>query len=196
MKRYLSPVDFIVLCIILVFGITMERSINAQDLKNNGSLYQANLKSITGKPVDMSEFKGKVALVVNTASKCGFTSQYQSLEDLYQKYKDKGFVVLGFPSNDFAKQEPGSNEEIASFCKVNYGVSFPLFEKGPVTGDNKQEAYKILTEQSAKDFNGDPGWNFVKFLLDKNGIVRARYASITSPTSKSVTNQIESLLQE
>ena len=146
---------------------------------NAQNLYEHKANLINGTEFDFSNLKGKVSLFVNTASKCGFTSQYKSLEKLYQTYKDDGLVVLGFPSNDFGSQEPGSNEEIVKFCKINYGVTFPMFEKASVKGDEKQETYKILT--SAKEFEGDPGWNFVKFLVDKNGVVIGRYSSISGP---------------
>ena len=137
------------------------------------SLYALTARTITGEEQPLSAYAGQVALVVNTASKCGFTSQYEGLEKLYDQYRERGFVILGFPSNDFGSQEPGSNDDIQRFCKLNYGVSFPLFEKNPVSGPAKQEVYKLLTER-APGFEGDPGWNFVKFLVNKDGKVVAR----------------------
>jgi glutathione peroxidase len=170
----------------------------AEDGTEKGSsIYQdINLTTLSGNEILASEYKGKVALVVNTASNCGFTGQYSGLESLYQKYRDQGFVVLGFPSNDFGAQEPGTNEEIAHFCESTYGASFPLFHKDHVKGESKQPIYKILTEQSPKDFQGDPGWNFVKFLVDRNGFVRGRYSSMTKPESGKITREIEKLLGE
>jgi len=188
--------DIFIISVALLFGIMMESNISRNDLQNQTSLYVQKFNSINGQTVDMSQFRGKVALVVNTATNCGFTSQYGDLEKLYRNYKDKNFVVLGFPSNDFAKQEPRSNEEIAEFCKVNFGVTFPLFEKAPVTGPDKQTSYKILTEKSAKELQGELGWNFVKFLIDKDGMPRARFSSITLPNSSLITSQIENLLEE
>ena len=160
------------------------------------SFYELDLKTLRGENFSTSTLKGQVSLVVNTASKCGFTNQYDGLEKLYKSYKDKNFTVLGFPSNDFGAQEPGSDTEISDFCRLNYGVSFPMFSKGAVKGNSKQEAYKILTEESDKKFNGDPGWNFVKFLVDKKGVVRARFSSMVSPDSSSIKDRIDELLAE
>ncbi len=154
------------------------------------NLYEHKAELINGTEFDFSSLKGKVSLFVNTASKCGFTSQYKGLQKLFDTYKDEGFVVLGFPSNDFKSQEPGTNEEIVSFCETNYGVNFPLFKKAPVKGEEKQETYRLLT--SAKDFEGDPGWNFVKFLVDKNGKVVKRYAALIGP--KKIAKDLAQLL--
>lgn len=156
------------------------------------TFYDLQATDINGENVSMDRFRGKVLLVVNTASKCGFTSQYEGLEQLYQQYKDKGLVVLGFPSNDFHNQEPGTNEEIQRFCKLNYGVTFPLFQRNPVIGENKQPVYRFLTEEG--DFTGDVGWNFVKFVVGKDGKVHDRFSSITKPTSTKVIQAIEKLL--
>jgi len=159
------------------------------------SLYALKATSIEGKDVALSQYKGKVALVVNTASKCGFTPQYKGLQALYEKYSKDGLVVLGFPSNDFMHQEPGTNDEIVKFCQLHYGVTFPLFEKNPVKGDKTQPVFKFLkaSEVGAKD--GEIGWNFTKFLVDKNGRVAARYSSKVDPLSADVTAKIESLLK-
>ena len=134
------------------------------------SLFDLEAVSIDGKVVPLSQYRGQVSLIVNTASKCGFTKQYEDLETLYQKYRRRGFVVLGFPSNDFMGQEPGTDEEIRDFCLFNYGVTFPLFTKGPVTGANKQSVYRFLTEESGYS---EVRWNFEKFLLDSLGEVVA-----------------------
>ncbi len=172
--------------------LSFTSQVNAIPVDKN--FYEYTAKSITGEEVKLDVFRGKVALVVNTASNCGFTSQYQGLEELYQKYKDQGFVVLAFPSNDFGGQEPGKNEEIKHFCELKYKTTFPIFEKNPVKGSEKQPVYKFLTENSEKKFQGDPGWNFVKFLVDQQGQVVGRYASITTPTSKKIVKTIEGLL--
>lgn len=147
-----------------------------------------------GEPFPFSELKGKVVLIVNVASKCGFTPQYKELEELNQKYKDQGLVILGFPCNQFMGQEPGSSEEIASFCQLNYGVSFPVLKKVEVNGDNTDAVYKYLKSQKS----GLLGltrikWNFEKFLINKEGKVVERYASTTKPSS--IASTIEKLLK-
>ncbi len=157
------------------------------------SAWDFEAQSITGKPMPLSHWSGKVALIVNTASQCGLTPQYKGLQALYDQYKDRGFVVLGFPSNQFGAQEPGTNSEISQFCELNYGVSFPMFAKIDVNGDDAHPLYKWL--KSAK-----PGllgseaikWNFSKFLIDRHGQVAERYAPTTSP--ESVSADIEKLL--
>jgi len=141
-------------------------------------------------PQNLCQYAGKVVLVVNTASYCGFTSQYEGLEALYGKYKDKGLVVLGFPSNDFGKQEPGTNKEIADFCFNTYAVKFPMFSKTVVSGPNRTALYAQL----AKETGTTPKWNFYKYLIDRNGRVVDSYNSLTKPLSKSLVGDIEKLL--
>nr|WP_245640587.1 glutathione peroxidase [Polynucleobacter sinensis] len=143
-------------------------------------------------PQNLCQYQGKVILVVNTASFCGFTSQYEGLEQLYAKYKDKGLVVLGFPSNDFGQQEPGSNKEIADFCKNTYDVKFPMFAKSVVSGNNPNPLFKMLIAKTGTS----PKWNFYKYLIDRNGNVVKAYGSITKPTSNSLVSEIEKLLEE
>jgi glutathione peroxidase len=135
-------------------------------------------------------YQGKVVLMVNTASKCGFTGQYEGLEALYAKYKDRGLVVLGFPSNDFGNQEPGSEEQIQQFCRLTYSVEFPMFEKIHVKKGNADPLYQYLAEQTGVY----PKWNFYKYLIDRNGKVVDYFSSITSPESKKLVNAIERLL--
>lgn len=159
-----------------------------------GSLYDLSAIDIAGQSAQLSEYRGKVALIVNTASRCGFTGQYEGLEKLYDMYKDRGFVVLGFPSNDFMGQEPGSDAEIKDFCKLNYDVSFPLFSKGPVKGSEKQPVYKFLTEQSAEPLRGEVRWNFEKFLVNREGVVVGRWRSVTDPQHREIVEAIEGLL--
>ena len=143
-------------------------------------------------PQNLCQYQGKVVLVVNTASFCGFTSQYEGLEKLYAKYKDRGLVVLGFPSNDFGQQEPGSNKEIAEFCKNTYDVKFPMFAKSSVSGSNPNPLFKQLIAKTGTT----PKWNFYKYLIDRNGNVVDSYGSMTKPTSSSITGEIEKLLGE
>lgn len=148
-------------------------------------------KTITGNDSTLAAFKGKVVLVVNTASECGFTPQYEGLEDLYEKYKAKGLVVVGFPANNFGKQEPGTNEQIAKFCSTKYSVTFPMMAKVSVKGTDKHPLFQYLTEQSP--IPGEIKWNFSKFLLDKNGKLVARYLSEITPLDSGLTSRIESL---
>lgn len=145
------------------------------------SFYDFSAINIDGEEVKMEEYRGKVILVVNTASKCGLTPQLEGLESLYKEYKDKGLEILGFPCNQFAKQDPGSNKEINNFCLLNYGVSFTMFEKVDVNGKNQHPIYKFLKEQSKGILGDDIKWNFTKFLVDREGNVLKRYAPVTSP---------------
>lgn len=142
--------------------------------------YDFTMKDITGKEVDFSTFKDKVVIVVNTASKCGFTPQFAGLEELYQQYKDQGLVILGFPCNQFAHQDPGTNQEISEFCQLNYGVTFPMFEKIDVNGEHEAPLYTWLKEQKS-GLGKDIKWNFTKFVIDKTGTVVARYGSPKKP---------------
>jgi glutathione peroxidase len=157
---------------------------------NVNSLYDLSVNSLDGKPSNLSAYKGKLALIVNVASRCGYTPQYEGLESLYEKYKDQGFVILGFPSNDFGSQEPGTAEEIQEFCKMNYGVKFPLFEKNPVKGDAKQPIYKYLVEHAPKGKEGEVGWNFEKFLVTPEGQVIKRWKSAVKPDSSEIKEAV------
>ncbi len=146
------------------------------------TVYDFSATTLDGKPRKLSDYKGKVLLVVNTASQCGFTPQYKGLEALYEKYKDKGFVVLGFPSNQFGQQEPGPDSEIAVFCERNYGVTFPMFSKVDVNGDAAHPLFRHLTQEK-KGLLGSAAikWNFTKFLVGRDGEVIERYAPTTKP---------------
>lgn len=155
------------------------------------------LKSIDGKPVKLARYQGDVILIVNVASKCGNTPQYKSLEALYEKYKDKGFVVLGFPANDFGKQEPGTDKEIAEFCKSTYDVKFPMFSKIVVKGEGQAPLYKFLTDKKTDpDFGGDIEWNFAKFLINRKGEIVARIKAGDDPAKDENVSKIEKLLEE
>jgi glutathione peroxidase len=147
-----------------------------------------------GEPMPLSHYKGKVLLIVNTASKCGFTGQYEGLEKIYTRYKDKGLVVIGVPSNDFGAQEPGSSEEIANFCKLNYGVSFPMASKEIVSGDDAHPFYKYA--KKTLGFGTAPKWNFHKYLVNRKGMIIDYFNSTTSPDAAKVKTAIESALDE
>ena len=150
------------------------------------------MKSIDGKPVDLASYKGKVVLVVNVASRCGYTGQYAGLQKLYDSHKDKGLVILGFPANDFGAQEPGSDADIAKFCSTTYGVSFPMFSKITVKGAGKAPLYKALTESAEP--KGEVAWNFEKFLIGKDGSVVGRFKSGVAPDSADLAKAIEAEL--
>ena len=145
---------------------------------------------LTGKNRSLCEFSGKVVLVVNTASKCAFTPQYEGLETLYKKYASRGFVIIGFPSNDFAEQEPGSNKDVAEFCQYNYGVSFPMFEKTSVRGPQANALYAALAQRGG----GAPQWNFHKYLIDRDGSHVIGFASAIAPESPRIRRELEKLL--
>ena len=158
------------------------------------SLYEFSATLNNGKNKKLSAYKGKVLLIVNTASKCGFTPQYEGLQDLYAKYKDRGFELLGFPCDQFGHQEPGSDEQIKSFCEVNYGVEFPLFAKIDVNGDGAHPLYKFLKSEKGGMLGDSIKWNFTKFLVDKHGNVIERYAPTTPP--ERIAPDIEKQLQK
>lgn len=151
------------------------------------------LRTITGDSITLANFAGKVVLLVNTASKCGYTPQYTGLEALYKSYKDSGLTVIGFPANDFKQQEPGTNAEIAEFCRANYGVTFPMMEKISVKGEAQHPLYKYLTKESP--FPGEITWNFNKFLLDREGRVVARFDTKIKPDDPQIITRIEELLR-
>ena len=159
---------------------------------NAGSIHDMKVKTIDGTEQSLGDYKGKALLIVNTASECGFTPQYEGLEKLYQQYKDKGFTVLAFPSNDFGGQEPGSDQEIQKFCTVRYKTTFPLFSKITVKGSNAHPLYKYLTSQP--NVSGDVTWNFNKFLVDAEGKVVARFESKVEPTALPLRDKVEAVL--
>jgi glutathione peroxidase len=161
--------------------------------QDKASFYDFKATSIDGEEIQMSDYKDKVVLVVNTASKCGFTPQYEGLEELHQKYGDEGLVVLGFPCNQFGKQEPGTEEDIASFCQLNYGVTFQMFSKIDVNGEDAHPIYKFLKDEKSGTFGSKIKWNFTKFLIDKEGNVVDRFGSSTKP--KAIEKDIVALLK-
>lgn len=173
--------------------------VRAEDRPKVGPRTDAGVHGFTlpmgdGTPKALKDYEGKVLLIVNTASKCGFTPQYEGLEKLYGAYKDRGFVVLAFPSNDFLGQEPGSDAEIAQFCTLKYGVTFPVFQKSHVKGKEMNPLYRFLTEQSG--FDGAVSWNFNKFLVDREGRVAARFGSRTAPLDPDLVSAVEETLNK
>jgi glutathione peroxidase len=159
------------------------------------SIYDFTMKSIDGQPVSLKTYSGKVVLLVNVASKCGFTPQYAGLEALYEKYKDRGLVIVGIPANNFGSQEPGTNEEIKKFCSNKYNVTFPMMAKVSVLGDDKTPLYQYLTDKSQDpQFGGDIKWNFTKFLFDRTGNLVARFEPNVTPDSAEVQTAVESAL--
>lgn len=153
------------------------------------SIHELTMKRLDGTPVSLKDYEGTVLLVVNTASECGYTPQYEGLEALHEKYASRGFAVLGFPSNDFGGQEPGSSTEIATFCRTKYGIKFPMFEKVVTTGPKQSELYGILSSSF-----GAPKWNFHKYLVDKHGVPVKAWPSATTPDSAELADAIEELL--
>src|SRR6266478_946152 len=154
------------------------------------TVHDFTLNSIDGQPAPLAAYKGKVVLLVNVASKCGFTPQYSALESTYEKYKERGFVIVGVPANNFGAQEPGSNEEIKTFCSRNYNVTFPMMSKVSVKGADMTPLYEYLTSKTG----GDIKWNFTKFLIDKNGNIASRYESAVTPESTDMAKAIEAAL--
>ncbi len=159
------------------------------------TIYDFKVETVQGKTVPLKNFSGKVLLIVNTASRCGFTSQYKELQSLYDIYQKRGLEVLAFPSNDFGAQEPGSNQEIATFCQKNFGVTFPVFSKGPVSGSSKQPLFKYLTEEGQGELKGEVSWNFEKFLVDKKGNLISRFRSSVEPKSPAIIQALETALK-
>jgi len=161
------------------------------------SVHEFTLDALNGTPAPLANFKGKVLLVVNVASQCGYTYQYEGLQALYAKYKDQGFVIAGFPANNFGGQEPGSNAEIGAFCKSKFGVTFPMYSKISVAGKDKAPLYQFLTDKAANPkTGGEIQWNFTKFLVDRDGKVIARFEPAVEPQSREVTAAVEAALKK
>jgi len=172
-------------CMVLAAGAAMA-----------GSVYDYTLNSIDGKPTPLASFKGQVVLLVNVASRCGYTPQYKGLEAIYEKYKDQGFVIVGFPANNFMGQEPGTNEEIKTFCHSKYNVTFPMMSKVSVKGDDTTPLYQFLTgKETNPQFGGDIKWNFTKFLISRDGQVIARFEPNVEPTNPATIAAIEKALK-
>ncbi|MEX0647008.1 MAG: glutathione peroxidase [Balneolaceae bacterium] len=158
------------------------------------SIYQFELSSINGESINLGEFEGEVLLIVNTASQCGNTPQYEGLQNMHEEFAEQGFIVLGFPANNFGGQEPGSDDEILEFCELNYGVTFPLFSKISVKGDDIHPLFDYLTNTSNPDFTGAIGWNFEKFLIDRNGNLVRRFKTSVTPESDDLQQAVKDLL--
>ena len=177
--------------IITLFTLTME-NLQAQNNADNQTIYQFTVEDINGKPFALANLKGKKVMIVNTASKCGLTPQYKELEALYQQYKDRDFIIIGFPANNFLGQEPGSNEQIASFCSINYGVTFPMMSKISVKGKNMHPLYQFLTQKSKNGVEDSKvKWNFQKYLIGRDGKLEKVIDPKTLPSSDEVTQWIE-----
>ena len=188
------PTVLITIFSLLILSSKLTAQQKEQTPVNAKGIYSFTMKTIDGKVKPLAEYQGKVLLVVNVASFCGYTPQYKDLEEVYRTYKDKGFVVLGFPANNFGQQEPGSDEEIKTFCDTKFNVTFDLFSKISVKGDDQHPLYQYITKDSP--FPGPVKWNFQKYLVDKNGNIVATYPSKVKPTDKEVIQQIESLLKD
>jgi glutathione peroxidase len=197
MRRNLILSVFVLsICALLSLGFYGESSAAANDSKDK-PFYNFKMKDIDGKDVKLKKYKGKVLLVVNTASKCGYTPQYEGLQAIYDKYRARGFYVLGFPANNFGGQEPGTESEIKEFCTTKYKVTFPMFAKISVKGDDQDGLYKFLTNKETNpEFGGDITWNFNKFLIDRKGNIVARFTSKDKPDGEAVMNAIEKYLKE
>ena len=158
----------------------------------NKNFYELKLETITGETISLEKFRGKTVLLVNVASKCGFTKQYEDLQKLWEKYQERDLIVLGIPSNQFGGQEPGNNDEIKNFCETNFNINFPMSSKYDVKGENAHDIYKWAKESFGK--SAIPKWNFHKILIDKNGKIHDTYASFTNPMSKKIINELEKIL--
>lgn len=202
MKKYLSIIVSVLIVTTVVAFATIkngeapvENHSETKEVKNMAKkIGDFKVKDIDGKEVDLSIYEGKVVLIVNVASKCGYTKQYNGLEAIYKKYKDQGLVILGFPCNDFGGQEPGTNDEIKEFCSTKFSVTFPMMDKVSVLGENKTPLFAFLTDNSVTGTQ-DIKWNFEKFLINKQGEIVERFVSADEPESEKVTKAIEALLK-
>lgn len=203
-SRQLTVSFSIVLVTALLFTSRVQHSMaskinnpTTQPVQDAKSPLDFVVKDINGRDVNLADYKGKVVMIVNVASKCGFTPQYKGLEAMYEKYKDQGFVVIAFPANNFRGQEPGSDEEIKKFCTETYNVTFPMMAKISVKGDDKAPIYRWLTEpNTALDFAGEIGWNFTKFLIGRDGQIAGRWPSKVQPDDPALAGYIEKKLAE
>ena len=178
----------------LLLTIFLTLSLSNNIMITNESIYDFPLTDIDGNKMTLEAYKGNVLLIVNVASKCGYTPQYEGLQSIYEEFKDDGLVVIGFPANNFRGQEPGTNEDIKQFCRLEYGVEFPMAAKVSVKGDDQAPLFTYLTSLENQDFDGDIKWNFEKFLIDRKGNLIRRFRSSVKPESETLTSAIKSLL--
>ncbi len=195
MFKYLANSAYIIIIAAVLYLAPAEAIQNSKGIKMDKNISKISVKDIDGKSVNLSDFKGKVLLIVNVASYCGYTKQYAGLEEIYKKYKDKGFEILAFPCNQFGEQEPGTNEEIKNFCSSKFDVTFKLFDKIDVNGKNKSPLYSILTDNEVTG-KADIKWNFEKFLIDKNGNIVERFPTKIEPTSDKLISAIKKAIAE
>jgi len=175
-----------------VYTVNEETKNKIAEMDNIKTIYDFKVETITGETFDLASLKGKKVMIVNTASKCGLTPQFEQLEQLYKEYKDQNFVIIGFPTNDFMSQDPGSNKEIAEFCQLNYGVTFPMMSKIVVKGKEKHPLYQYLTEKSQNNIdNFDIEWNFQKFLINENGTIDKVISPRTLPNDQAIIDWIK-----
>ena len=185
----------VVFAAVFALSLSSRTSVASSTGEKMNSIYDFSLRDIDHKEINLSQYRGKVVLVVNVASRCGYTPQYEGLQKVYMKYRDRGFVILGFPANNFMAQEPGTDEEIKTFCSAKYNVTFPIFSKISVKGDDIHPLYKYLTsKETDPEFGGDIKWNFSKFLVDKSGKIIARFEPKVTPESDPVIQAIEKAL--
>ncbi|MFW0735909.1 MULTISPECIES: glutathione peroxidase [unclassified Flavobacterium] len=195
----MKKVVFIVCSVVLLFGTNTQAQTSKEKLSKTDktmakeTIYQFKVEDLSGDTFDFASLKGKKVMIVNTASKCGLTPQYKDLEAIYKEYKDKGFVIVGFPANNFASQEPGTNKEIETFCQQNYGVTFPMMDKVSVKGNDMCEIYKFLTQKSKNGLqDSEVEWNFQKYLINEKGELVKVIKPRTLPTDPEVINWIKS----
>lgn len=190
MNKIITQIIYLSIAVLFLFISRTDASNESKGNQMDKNIKQITVKDIDGKSVNLSDYKGKVLLIVNVASYCGFTKQYTGLEQIYKQYKDKGFEILAFPCNQFGQQEPGTNEEIKNFCSSKFDVTFKLFDKIDVNGKDKSPLYEVLTNNEVTG-KADIKWNFEKFLIDKVGNVVSRYSSKVEPASEELTSAIE-----
>jgi glutathione peroxidase len=195
----MKKITFIVCSLFCLLGTQLEAQTKTSKLSKKDkvmakeTIYQFKVEDLSGNPFDFASLKGKKVMIVNTASKCGLTPQYKDLEAIYKEYKDKGFVIVGFPANNFASQEPGTNKEIETFCQQNYGVTFPMMDKVSVKGDDMCEVYKFLTQKSKNGLeDSEVEWNFQKYLINEKGELVKVIKPKTLPTDPAIINWIKS----
>jgi len=195
MRRIIINSVYVLAIVLILLNHHTVANKHPEGFKMNNNISKFIVEDIDGKEVKLSDYNGKVLLIVNVASYCGFTKQYSGLEEIYKKYKDKGFEILAFPCNQFGNQEPGTNEEIKNFCSSKFDVTFKLFNKIDVNGKNQAPLYSVLTNNDVTG-NSEVKWNFEKFLIDKKGNIVARYLSKIEPTSEEIISAIEKELSK